>query len=579
MLLEVGDTKEAETCLRRAIQLSPQSAAPLSNLGKLCHLQGRFQEEESLLRQALARQPQLAPLYLNLGLVLTDTRRPEAAAQAFERAVTLDERLAIAWRGWGFACLQLKQRSVGLAKLEKSLQVDPQLELVHGAMLLTRLTMCDWQQLDTQLAVVQQHIARHHMVATPWTVLSVLDDPALLHRAARRTTERNFPTSATPVYRPKSTSEKIRIGFFSSDLRSHPVAQLLLSQIEALDRTRFELHAYSFRKVANDAVQQRARKAFDVFVDADELEEPALLEHIAQAGLDIAIDLSGHTEGNRLDLFAKRLAPIQASYLGYAGTSGSSFIDYLIADKVVCPPENLPHYSEKLVWLPQCFMPHDNTQAISDRTFTRTEFGLPESGFVFCCFNNHYKLNPTTFDVWMRLLKSAPGSVLWLSDAPTEVKDNLAREAKTRGVDAARIVYAPRMPDMAEHLARYRLADLFIDTFPYNAHTTACDALWAGVPVLTYAGRSFASRVAASLLNSVGLPELVTHSLQDYEALALALAREPQRLAVLRERLASNRLTSPLFDTPALARQMEAAFTAMVKRHQLGQPPALIDLS
>jgi protein O-GlcNAc transferase len=579
LLLELGDLAEAENCLRRAIQLSPQSAAPLSNLGKLCHLQGRFKEEESLLRQAIALQPQLAPLYMNLGLVLMDTRRAEAAAQAFERAIELDPKLPIAWRGWGFACLQQKQREQGIAHLKKALELDPQLELVHGAMLITRLTACDWQDLEPFVTEMQGHIARQHMVATPWTLLSVMDDCAQMLRAARTTTQRNFPTSDQPVCCNTPRSGKIRVAYFSGDLRTHPVAQLLLDQIEALDRSRFELHAYSFRKVSDDAMQARARRAFDVFVDADDLEEPALLDHIAQAELDIAIDLSGHTEGNRLDLFAKRLAPIQASYLGYAGTSGSSFIDYLIADKTVCPPESLPHYSEKLVWLPQCFMPHDNAQPISDRAFTRAEFGLPESGFVFCCFNNHYKLNPTTFDVWMRLLKSIPGSVIWLSDAPSEVKDNLSREAKNRGVEASRIVYAPRMPDMAEHLARYRLADLFIDTFPYNAHTTACDALWAGVPVLTYAGRSFASRVAASLLQSVGPPELITHSLQDYEALALALARDPQRLAALRERLAANRLSSPLFDTPALARHMEAAFSSMVDRQRKKLPPELIDLT
>jgi predicted O-linked N-acetylglucosamine transferase (SPINDLY family) len=296
-----------------------------------------------------------------------------------------------------------------------------------------------------------------------------------------------------------------------------------------------------------------------------------------QKRVDIAIDLGGHTTGSRTGVFALRAAPIQVSYLGFPGTMGALYVDYLLTDRVVCPSGSEVFYTEKLARLPNCFMPHDSMQEISVQAFTRQEFGLPENGFVFCCFNNHYKINPPVFDVWMRLLQKLPGSVLWLSDGHQLIKDNLIKEASARGVDPSRLVFAMRLNSMADHLARYRLADLFIDTLPYNAHTTACDSLWAGLPVLTCAGESFASRVAASLLTTIGLPELVTDSHEAYEALALELATHPDKLAAIRQKLADNRLTTPLFDTQRLARDMEKLFSTMYERYQNGLAPETIN--
>ena len=331
-----------------------------------------------------------------------------------------------------------------------------------------------------------------------------------------------------------------------------------------MDKSRFEVFAFSFGSSKEDALRQRVSKAVEHFIDVSGKSDPQIAQLARDMAVDIAIDLGGHTGDARTGVFALRAAPIQVNYLGFPGTMGASYIDYLLCDSVVCPPGSEAVYSEKIARLPHCFMPHDSTQVISDRVFTRAEFDLPDKGFVFCCFNNHYKINPDVFDIWMRLLQKLPSSVLWLSDASVSIQDKLRQEAAARGVASQRIVFARRLERMDEHLARYRLADLFIDTWPYNAHTTACDALWAGLPVLTCAGQTFASRVAASLLTSIGLPELITTSPSNYEATALDLATQPEKLKGIGHKLANNRSSAPLFDTRQLANDLGNLLTSLV---------------
>lgn len=370
-----------------------------------------------------------------------------------------------------------------------------------------------------------------------------------------------------------SSPGKIKIGYFSADFRDHPVTQLLVELIETHDRSSFEAIGFSFRPADESPLGKRIAQAFDRFVDTSRMSDNALKALADEIGLDIAVNLSGHTGGSRNSVFAQRIAPVQVNYLGFPGTMGAEYMDYLITDAVVCPPGSESGYSEKLARLPHCFMPHDSQQAIADQPPSRTASGLPEKGFVFCCFNNHHKITPEVFDIWMRLLKHEPDSVLWLSDGSELLKSNLRREAKARGVQPERLVFARRVGAMAEHLARYRLADLFLDTLPYNAHTTACDALWAGVPVLTRIGQSFAGRVAASLLHAVGLPELVTDSPETYEQLASELAGDQARLMALRNKLEAAKRTAPLFDTRMLTRHMEELFSVMHQRALAGLPP------
>jgi predicted O-linked N-acetylglucosamine transferase (SPINDLY family) len=349
------------------------------------------------------------------------------------------------------------------------------------------------------------------------------------------------------------------------------VAYLMAGLFERHDRTRFEVTALSVGPDRASPMRDRIKGAVEHFIEAGEQSDQDIAELIRRDEIDIVIDLMGLTRHNRFDVLARRAAPIQVNYLGYSGTAGADFIDYILADATVIPEEHRAFYSEEVVWLPDCYLITDDRRAIAERTPSRSECGLPEDAFVFCCFNNTYKLGPETFGVWMRLLQATPGSVLWLSEANATAQANLRREAEQSGVLAARLIFAPRLPDVADHLARQRQADLFLDTLPYNAHTTACDALWAGVPLVTCLGTTFVGRVAASLLKAVGLDELITHSLADYEALALRLTRDPASLAALRDRLARNKTSFPLFDTARTTRQIEAAYTVMWERYQRGE--------
>jgi predicted O-linked N-acetylglucosamine transferase (SPINDLY family) len=344
---------------------------------------------------------------------------------------------------------------------------------------------------------------------------------------------------------------------------------------ERHDHARFEVTAFAFGPETNDAIVSRLAKAFDRFIDVRQKSDFEVVALARDLGIDIAVDLNGFTGHSRTKIFALRSAPIQIGFLGYPGTMGAEFIDYLIADGTVVPRAQRGHYVEKIAYLPGTFLPFDSSYAIADRTFAREELGLPPGGFVFCCFNNSYKILPDVFDRWMRILRRTENSVLWLQQAEATAAANLRQQASLRGIDGARLIFADRIASLPEHLARLRVADLFLDTFPYNAHATAFDALWAGVPLLTYPGESFASRVAASLLRTVGLPQLVAGSPLQYEEKAIELAADPVQLGHLRRKLAVR--DTPLFDTERYTRNLEAVYEAMYERHHSGSPPADIN--
>ena len=363
------------------------------------------------------------------------------------------------------------------------------------------------------------------------------------------------------------------MAYLSADFYAHATAFLMAGVFEHHDRARFETDAVSFSP--DDASQMRARleRAFDRFTDVHGMDDAAVAAMLREMEIDIAVDLKGYTGGARPGILAFRPAPVQIHYLAYPGTMGAGFIDYLLADRTVVPEEERKFYMEQIAYLPDSYQCNDSARRISERTATREESGLPESGFVFCCFNSNYKIMPEMFDIWMRLLHAIPGSVLWLLEENPAATANLLREAQTRGVAAERLVFAKRIA-LPDHLARLRNADLVLDTLPYGAHTTASDALWAGVPVLTCLGSTFAGRVAASLLWALGLPELIAHSRDEYETAARNLARDASALAAIKARLAENRDTYPLFDTARITRNLEAAYTQMWERQQRGMPPA-----
>lgn len=575
-LLALQRPEEALAAATRATELAPTAAMGWVNRGAALQALRQLPDAVACYEQALRLNEQLAEAWLNRGVALSDLRQHTAALASYERALALTPKDAKTWFYRGLTERDLKAYEAAIDSFAQALALDPNQQRLPGYHLLCRMQICAWDGIAQEIECLQRSLLAGQAAATPLSLMGAIEDPLLLRGAAEQVAAQAArhlePLPAHEPARQGRSDAKIRLGLYSADFREHPVAQLMVDLIETLDRARFEIHAFAFTP-STSPLRTRIAQAVDRFIEAHGLSDRQVARLSRAAGIDIAIDLGGHTEGARTGIFARRAAPIQVNYLGFPGTMGAEYIDYILADPVVCPHGSEAYYTEKVVRLPHCFMPRDRKQAVSDRLLRRSDFGLPEQGFVFCCFNNHQKLNPWTFDVWMRLLQAVPGSVLWLTDAPAAVKDNLAKEARARGVDAQRLVYAQRIDSMAEHLARYRLADLFLDTRPYNAHTTASDALWAGLPVLTCPGRTFASRVAASLLHAIGLPELVAESMSAYEQLALQLAREPERLAAIRAKLARNRLSTPLFDTPRLARAMEQAFQLMVERHRNGLPP------
>jgi len=583
-LMSLHRNQDALAAALRATEITPELATAWMAQGVALHALKKVPDALVRYEQALKLNPRLADAWINTGIALSDCRQHRSALAAYDQALAIRPDDAKTWFYRGLTLRDMKDFAAAIQSMERARQINPEQDRLSGYLLLCRMQICDWDRLDSQLADLRKRIEHGRAAASPLSLMGAIDNPHLLRLAAEHVSATlPIPVQAAGVQANKPGSpagaSKIRLGFYSADFREHPVAQLLVELLEHFDRERFELYGFAFTPDTGSPLRARISQAFDRFMDVSTDSDEDVVALSRSLGIDVAIDLGGHTEGARTALFAQRAAPIQVNYLGFPGTMGADCIDYILADPVVCPPGSEKFYTEKIARLPHCFMPRDRRQAISDKPMQRQDFGLPEQGFVFCCFNNHQKLNPYTFDIWMRLLKAMPDSVLWLSDGPQIVKDNLARQALARGIAPDRIIYAQRLESMAEHLARLRLADLFLDTWPYNAHTTASDALWAGLPVLTCAGQSFASRVAASLLHAIGLPELVTTSLADYEQLALQLARDPARLAAVRNKLAASRLSAPLFDTPRLARAMEQAFMRMAERHRQGLPPEHISIT
>jgi len=570
--------EEALSCYERALALKPDYAKAYFNRGNA--LQGLKHYDAALqsYAQALVLKPDYAAVFNSQGIVLHNLKQAEAAVNCYQRAIALQPDYVDAYCNLGQLHTTLKQYREAILNFDQAFNLQPDHEFLRGHRLKARMQICDWQDFDAERAAIADSIAAGKNVATPFEVLMMLDNPALQRKAAESWIAQSYsgiaglqPLSAYAAHDP------IRIAYFSADFRTHPVAFLTAELFERHDRKRFEIFAFSFGPDTGDAMRLRLQAGFDRFLDVADSSDLEIARLARSLEIDIAIDLGGHTADSRPGIFALRAAPIQAAYLGYPGTLGASFMDYLLADRVVIPDGSRQHYAEKIVYLPGSFMPNDSQRLIAGQDFSRAEMNLPESGFVFCSFNNHYKITPAVFACWMRILKAVTGSVLWLSDSP-DAAENLRREAVLQGVAGERLVFAPRLPDMAEHLGRQRLADLFLDTLPYNAHTTSSDALWAGLPVLTCPGESFPSRVAASLLTALDLPELIVESPLHYEQLAIELATDTGKYAAVKSKLAANRLTAPLFDTPAFTRHLEKAYLQIYHRLQNSLPPEDINV-
>lgn len=573
---------EHETALQyfqAAVQYNAQFFAAWRNYGRALHAEARYAESVVALKEAVKLKPEDADSRALLAIFLVDAGFYSEAENAYREAIDLAPDLA--GLRFNFAILQSRfgRYEDALTLYREAHALDPRMNFLIGGVVDCQLKINNWNSLSSDLEECRQSIIEGRRGVRPFVALSMFDDPRVQLLSASVFVENSHPeANVLDGFASKKSAEKIKIGYYSADFHSHATAYLVAQLFEEHYRERFELVAFSFGPDVSDAMRRRLKGGFDQFVDVREKTDIDVARVSRELGIDIAVDLKGFTQDGRFGIFAHRCAPIQVSYLGYPGTTGAPYMDYVVVDKVVVPPEAQQHFTEKVVYLPHSYQVNDATRKISDRVFTKAELGLPEQGFVFCCFNNNYKIMPSVFDIWMRLLQAVPGSVLWLLKDNESVVENLRREAQARGVEGDRLVFAPRMP-LDEHLARHKLADLFLDTLPVNAHTTASDALWAGLPVLTRAGKSFAARVAASLLHAVGLPELVTETVEDYEALALALARDPQRLHSLRDKLNEQKGNSPLFDAKRFARDIEAAYVAMHERHLKGLPPDVIEVA
>jgi predicted O-linked N-acetylglucosamine transferase (SPINDLY family) len=572
VLLESGKPEEAIVQFDRAIALDPDYYRAHHNKGaallKLRRSAGSLLNQDACLRI----NPSFAPAHFVKAAALASLHRFELAFASVETGLALASDDAIGWRARAFICRELRRLDDAIPSMRKALSLRPSNKEWRDTLVELKLRACEWSSYSGDVEALRDDVRAGVAISPELSVMLPFSAAEQFQTAAARVGAKASRRRSVPSGPAAESGRRIRLAYLSNELRDHATARLLVGALELHDRERFEITVFNDEPRDGSALQKRIVDAVDAFVDVTEIDDERLVELIKTKRIDILVNLDFPSKDLRNRVFSRRAAPVQANYLGYPGTAAVGDCDYLIADSVVIPPGHRPHYLEKIVYLPDSCQPNDSRREIAARPMRRGEMGLPEEGFVFCCFNRSLKLNPETLDGWSRILLASPGSILWLLQDNVAAVGNLRNEASARGLDPSRLIFANSV-SLDEHLARHRLADLFLDTLPYNAHTTASEALWAGLPVLTRIGDTFAGRVGASLLTAVGLPELIVATQQEYEATAIDLAANPDRLRALKEKLARNRLTAPLFDTALYARRLEAAFEAMHAHRLANLPP------
>ncbi|CAM3707128.1 O-linked N-acetylglucosamine transferase family protein [Polynucleobacter arcticus] len=566
---KVKNFQDAQFCFEKAMQVDPNYFLTWSNRGNLLAETGSTAEAIVSYEKALELNPNYAESWTNYGNALFDLSRYQEARLAHERALELNPNYAEAWSNYGNTLLELKD-SGDYEAYQKAYSLKPDHPFLIGQLFSAATSRCDWNISQALASKITSDAELGKKVAHPFILLQTDASLELQKLAAEIfiNDRVSFLNTDPPVAPMRDDRNKIRIGYFSSDFKAHPVGILMENLLKYHNREQFELYGFFLNVTTGDVTEGRLVNAFDKTFYLHGVSDSEASNLAIGCALDIAIDLNGHTSGARTSLFGRKLAPIQINYLGYAGTSGANFYDVLIADEIAVPPEHQIHFSEQILYLPNSFFPVDTSIPVEDfgDLPSRLSQGLPETGFVFACFNNSYKITPPIFDLWMRLLQDVPGSVLWLSKPAPEALENLKQEAESRGIDSSRLIFASRMPERSEHLGRLRLADLFLDTPNYNAHATAADALWAGLPVLTLIGSTFAGRVAASQINALGLNELIAHSEAEYVAKALEFSTHPGALKSIRQQLEANRDESPLFNTRQYVQDLESLYIGLVSK-------------
>ncbi len=551
-LLDLGRHDEVIVATEKILSRNPADADAWSKRGRAFAALHRYQDATAAYKKSLETQPRSAAVLTLLGNVNFTLNRLDEAATNYDEAIAANKNYAAAWFGRGKLLAGLRHYREAFDAFDRAYALQPDLDFVEGFRLHTKLYICDWSNLGNELGRLRKKVREGKPAATPFAMLAVSPSPSEQFLCARAYVRTSFPASTVSTWSgPVYHHDKIRIGYVSGEFHDHPIAYLSAGLFECHDKEKFDVFAISTGADDDGPMRRRLVKAFDEFFDAGKLSSNAIADWIRQKEIDVLIDVNGYSGHDRTDVFLLRPAPVQVNYLAFPGTMGAAWMDYIIADAALVDEDEHAFFSEKVVYLPGSYQPNDRQRPISTRRYTRGEMGLPESGFVYCCFNNTYKFTPDVFDVWMRALRGVDGSVLWLLETNATVEGNLKREAERRGVGQERLIFARGMP-LPEHLSRLRLADLFLDTLPYNAHTTASDALWSGVPVLTCRGSTFAGRVADGLLRAIGLEELVTRSVDEYERLAVAIGKDAKLLADLKRKLQRNREKSSSFRYAAL---------------------------
>ena len=578
VLQELKLLDEALTSYDRAIEFKCDYAEAYYNRGNALQEFKRFDEALISYDRAIECKRDFAEAYLNRGTVLQELNRLDEALTSYDRAIELRCDYVEAFYNRGTVLQELKRLDEALTSYYRAIEFKPDYEYLFGFILHTKMFMYDWHNFEADVQSLSLRITEGQKSSPSFPLLALIDSLPLQLKTSEIWIKDKHPINPSLGSIPKYLRRnKIRIGYYSADFKEHPVSYLTAELFELHDKNRFELIAFYSGLTNSSNMHKRVASAFDRFIDVRLQSDKDVALMSRNLDIDIAIDLTGLTQHSRVGIFSYRAAPIQLSYIGYLGTMGAEYYDYLIADKAIIPLDSQQYYKEKIVYLPS-YQVNDSKREIADKIFSRVELNLSENGFVFCCFNNNYKITPPTFDGWMRILTAVPDSVLFLYAENKWTENNLKLEAEKRGVSQTRLVFGARI-SRSEYLARYRVADLFLDTLPYNAGTTASDALWAGLPVLTCMGESFASRVAASLLYAIELPELITTSQEEYEATAIELATNPVKLQAIRDKLERNKLTTALFDTPRFTKHIEAAYTQMYECYQADLPPDHIYMS
>ncbi len=576
-LVAAGKAHQALNFLNDAVARSPEQASFSILLGKALYNMGRLDEAFAALKEGLDRDPNNSDGYHALGSVLNGLGSIDGALTALRHTIELDPEQPGVYTTLGNVLQSTGRYGEAIDAFREALKRDPGAVATRIALFSSRRYQCDWDGLDAEEAAWLPELRACEATITPFMLLGMPVSNEDLFATGARYARQIKVRSGAPIAAPAletyvRPSGRIRLGYLSSDYGNHATSMLLVEAIERHNRDRFEVTAYCHSVDDGSEMRRRVVLAFDRFEIVRDLGHDEVARKIRDDGVEILVDLKGYTRDARQEVMALRPAPVQVGYLGYPATTGADYLDYMIADALVAPFEHQPHYSERLVHLRTCYQPNDRERHIDPAPVTRADCGLPDTGFVFCSFNNSFKLNRRFFAIWMDLLHSVPGSTLWLLQKSPYVRDNLLREAARHGIDESRVVFAAQAP-IEKHLARHAVADLFLDSLPCTAHTTASDAVWAGLPLLTCMGETFAGRVAASVLHSAGMDELVTTTIEEYAATALRLARDPVELQDIRAKLREQRLSMPLYDTELYLRELEGAFTHMSRRHRAGELP------